>query len=185
MICENCGKEHDIKFGSGRFCSMKCARGFSTKSKRQEINIKVSLKLTKNIKINNLKKIKKIIDCINCGKETFNNKFCSTKCHHIYERNVALEKFNNNGLLGKHIIKQILFEKYNYGCQKCGWNNVNPYSKTLPLELHHKDNNHKNNNISNLELLCPNCHSLTDNYKGRNKRNKSTRLFRKKYARII
>lgn len=29
----------------------------------------------------------------------------------------------------------------------------------IPLELHHKDGNHYNNNIENLELLCPNCHA--------------------------
>lgn len=29
--CENCGIEHDGKYGSGRFCSSKCSRGFSGK----------------------------------------------------------------------------------------------------------------------------------------------------------
>ena len=42
MICENCNCEHDGSYGSGRFCSCKCARGFSSKAKRQEINQKVS-----------------------------------------------------------------------------------------------------------------------------------------------
>lgn len=46
MTCENCGKKHDGAYGSGRFCSAKCARGFSTKKKRKEINEKVSKKLT-------------------------------------------------------------------------------------------------------------------------------------------
>lgn len=45
MNCENCNKEHVNKYGSGRFCSAKCARGFSTKEKRKEINRKVSKKL--------------------------------------------------------------------------------------------------------------------------------------------
>ena len=40
--CENCGNEHDGTYGSGRFCSTKCSRGFSTKAKRAEINQKVS-----------------------------------------------------------------------------------------------------------------------------------------------
>jgi len=44
--CENCGTEHDGSYGSGRFCSTKCARGFSTKAKRKEINEKVSNTLT-------------------------------------------------------------------------------------------------------------------------------------------
>lgn len=44
--CENCGIEHNGTYGSGRFCSSKCARGFSTKAKRKEINEKVSNTLT-------------------------------------------------------------------------------------------------------------------------------------------
>ncbi len=43
--CENCGTEHDGLYGSGRFCSTKCSRGFSTKAKRKEINEKVSKSL--------------------------------------------------------------------------------------------------------------------------------------------
>lgn len=48
MKCENCGIEHKGTYGSGRFCSKKCARGFSTKAKRKEINETVRKKLTKN-----------------------------------------------------------------------------------------------------------------------------------------
>ena len=32
--------------------------------------------------------------------------------------------------------------------------------KELPLELHHKDGNHYNNDLSNLQILCPNCHAI-------------------------
>ena len=48
MICENCGKEYFIKYGSGRFCCAKCARSFSTKAKRLDINKKVSDALKKS-----------------------------------------------------------------------------------------------------------------------------------------
>jgi len=44
--CENCGKDHTGEYGSGRFCSLKCSRGFSTKGKRSEINKKVSAALS-------------------------------------------------------------------------------------------------------------------------------------------
>ena len=40
MVCENCGVEYYMKYGSGRFCCEKCARSFSTKSTRKEINPK-------------------------------------------------------------------------------------------------------------------------------------------------
>jgi hypothetical protein len=45
MICEACQGSNDGKYGSGRFCSSKCARGFSTASKRSEISARVSVKL--------------------------------------------------------------------------------------------------------------------------------------------
>lgn len=40
--------------------------------------------------------------------------------------------------------------------------------KTIPLELHHKDGNPHNNALENLCLVCPNCHALTPNYRGKN-----------------
>lgn len=55
-------------------------------------------------------------------------------------------------------------------CEECllkEWNN-----KLIPLEIHHKDGDHLNNKLDNLQLLCPNCHSFTDNYRGRNRGNK-------------
>lgn len=38
----------------------------------------------------------------------------------------------------------------------------------IPLELEHKDGDHGNNEISNLEILCPNCHAFTPTYRGKN-----------------
>ena len=78
MYCENCNKEHDGSYGSGRFCSTKCSRGFSTKAKRSLINEKVRKKLSHN-------KLKKV--CI-CG-ESFETKkkkqiYCSRKCSSYY-----------------------------------------------------------------------------------------------------
>jgi len=46
MKCENCEIEHNGEYGSGRFCSIKCAKSFSTKGGREKINKKVSKKMT-------------------------------------------------------------------------------------------------------------------------------------------
>jgi hypothetical protein len=59
-------------------------------------------------------------------------------------------------------------------CECCGlekWNE-NP----IPLEVHHKDGDHLNNELENLEVLCPNCHALTKNWRGKNinKKDKSS-----------
>ena len=45
MLCNNCNKEIINVFGSGKFCTMKCSRSFSTKKKRKDINKSVSEKL--------------------------------------------------------------------------------------------------------------------------------------------
>ena len=62
MNCENCNKQHEGNYASGRFCSLQCSRGFSTKNKRAEINRRVSEKMKE--KGNGL--VDKI--CENCGK---------------------------------------------------------------------------------------------------------------------
>jgi hypothetical protein len=66
----------------------------------------------------------------------------------------------NSNLLKKYLIKLDIKEKK---CEKC--NLVKWLEKDIPLELHHIDGNHLNNNLVNIQILCPNCHSLTDNYR--------------------
>ena len=51
-------------------------------------------------------------------------------------------------------------------CEKCGISEW--FGIKLPLELHHKDGNHHNNQLENLEILCPNCHSIQEGNSGAN-----------------
>ena len=70
--------------------------------------------------------------------------------------------------LSQHI-RRYIFKKYNNKCTKCGWAKRNKYTKRIPLEINHKDGNFKNNKENNLDLICPNCHSLTKNYRSMNR----------------
>jgi hypothetical protein len=68
------------------------------------------------------------------------------------------ERYISSHSLRKRLLKEGFFE---YKCCHCGlakW-----LDKPIPLELHHKDNNHHNNNLSNLSVVCPNCHAYLHN----------------------
>lgn len=51
-------------------------------------------------------------------------------------------------------------------CEICG--GVEWMGEEIPLELHHINGNKFDNRIENIQILCPNCHTFTDNYRGKN-----------------
>lgn len=53
-----------------------------------------------------------------------------------------------------------------YKCENCGLEEWQ--GQQIPLEIHHIDGDELNSDLNNLQILCPNCHALTNNYKGRN-----------------
>lgn len=72
---------------------------------------------------------------------------------------------------GSHLMARLVKEGYKERkCERCGiteW-----MEQPISFQLHHKDGNHSNNKLENLEVLCPNCHSQTDGYAGRKNKNK-------------
>ncbi|RKZ07823.1 hypothetical protein DRQ25_10630 [Candidatus Fermentibacteria bacterium] len=65
--------------------------------------------------------------------------------------------------LKKRLLKEGLLLPICNNCNLDIWLN-----KPIPLELDHIDGNNLNNEFSNLQLLCPNCHALTPTYRGKN-----------------
>jgi len=91
MNCENCNEKHDGSYGSGRFCTSKCARSFNAKTNRVETNKKVSFTLrSKKLTPWNKGVNSEIIICKNCKKEFYaykNRMFCSRSCSSSYNNN--------------------------------------------------------------------------------------------------
>lgn len=53
-------------------------------------------------------------------------------------------------------------------CSVCGireWQ-----GKPIVMQIHHINGDHNDNQLKNLQIICPNCHSQTDNYAGRNRK---------------
>lgn len=59
-------------------------------------------------------------------------------------------------------------------CEQCSWAERTDKGY-LPLELDHINGNRHDNRLENLRILCPNCHSLTENHRGRTGKGKSNR----------
>lgn len=73
-----------------------------------------------------------------------------------------------------HLKRRLLKEEIKKEqCELCGqlptWN-----GKKLVLQLDHKDGNNKNHKLDNLQIVCPNCHTQTDTFSGRNASDKTS-----------
>ena len=84
-------------------------------------------------------------------------------------KRMTLEEYllNSKDIQSNKIRKKILEEGIKpHQCECCKMTEW--LGQPIPLELHHKDGNKNHNELSNYELLCPNCHALTDTYRGKN-----------------
>jgi HNH endonuclease len=119
-------------------------------------------------------------NCPECKKvlTRSSRKYCSNQCQALAQYNLYIAKWKNHevdgnrGIYAKNIsrhVKRYLTIKYFESCCKCGWNLKHPTSGISPLEIDHIDGDADNNREENLQLLCPNCHSLTENFKNFNK----------------
>lgn len=103
----------------------------------------------------------------NCNPKYFKKK--SNNPISLNELLVDGKIVNTNSLKNKLFKNGLKEEK----CELCGITSWN--SNPLSFQLHHIDGNRENNKIDNLMILCPNCHSQTDNYAGKKAKKKSTK----------
>lgn len=176
MKCENCNREHDGSYGSGRFCSSFCSHSFGRKQQSDEANEKRKQKLVIHNKTRDYDKRVSHKNGMLGKKHTESAKEKMRLAHALSQ-----EKWEEKWLSGEEIsqsnawgdvpkrVKKYLRKKYNDKCARCGWGETNPFTGKIPLEVDHIDGDYQNNRPENVTLLCPNCHSLTKTYRGANK----------------
>lgn len=86
--------------------------------------------------------------------------------------NFNYERFTYGKIIKAANAKQALIALRGHQCDNCKLEQW--LEQPIPLEVHHKDGDHLNNELDNLVLLCPNCHALTENWRGKNIQKKNT-----------
>lgn len=129
-----------------RFCSRRCSSLYTKNSSAR----------------------KKIKYCAGCESQlkSSRGKYCSPLCQPAHKRRLSIEKWLRGESNGKYVPSGVWAYLYNLhgGCEKCGWNEINPKTGKTPLQIDHINGNPTDHSPGNLRLLCPNCHSLTPTY---------------------
>jgi hypothetical protein len=129
--------------------------------------------------------IKRVADARNksfcsrsCSATFYNRGRIKTKAQKISRHQLYIDSWlsgdisgntrSGGGAVSSHI-KRWLRERCGNKCEKCSWSEINPKTGLVPLQVNHKNGDSDNSSSQNLEIICPNCHSLTVNYGALNK----------------
>lgn len=97
-------------------------------------------------KTKNRNKICKMCQVLFVAKKPSGIEFCSKKCAANYRYQNHKYKIRPSAVVPREMMKS---------CNRCGFDKY-----PAILERHHKDRDRQNNNLLNLEILCPNCHDI-------------------------
>ena len=157
--CRKCDKKFVPKKGTINYCSLSCrnSRNFSdqTKEKKSCITKRKWLDGTYSL-----------VDWDNVN----NNVEKISKSFGVWEKK-AYDRLFNGEKLHIQTLRKLLIGDVDSCCELC--NTSEWLDNPITLEIHHIDGNNKNNELKNLQILCPNCHSQTDNYRAKNIKNKT------------
>jgi hypothetical protein len=175
--CPKCLHEFDdhSKWGPKKFCSRKCA---NSRTRTKEIKEKISKSVENFLETHPRQKQEKSTSVCLSTKNKINRYKKKSVEEKKHNKEISVRKLKETKLaqylatpfnqLGSENRRRRVFEEQNFSCSCCGIDSWQ--GEKLPLELDHIDGDNQNNKRDNLRALCPNCHSLTSTWRGRNKR---------------
>jgi hypothetical protein len=158
-LCFLCSDSIKYESRTNKFCSQKCSGTYNSTGVRRHGNEPSKCKM--------------------CNKKCASSLaiYCSQKCQQKFQSNEILNKWIENeescyGFKKLPIpVRNYILKQSGYSCSKCEWREINIKTNKVPVQINHVDGNWANNTKANLEVLCPNCHSLTGNFGGLNRGN--------------
>jgi predicted RNA-binding Zn-ribbon protein involved in translation (DUF1610 family) len=157
-ICKKCGQSMKYNKRTNKFCDNSCATAYNNRGVRRHG--------------------KQPSNCLNCGVllKFSNRRYCNNGCqkdHEWRKKSLLIEQGKVKELgapaTQDRNLKKYLIKKNGEKCTKCGWAEINPHTNTIPIQIDHIDGNPQNQSLSNVHLLCPNCHALTKYFGRRGK----------------
>lgn len=157
-FCPFCGTKIPFEKRWGKFCNRSCSARFNNRG------------ITRHIKRSRF---------CSCGNpKTLQNQYCD-ECikNRVYNKTFTLDEAKSD-----RTRKNLIIMERGSRCEVCGI--IEWMGKPITVELDHIDGDADNNSAENLRLICPNCHSQTDTYKGANAGKETSRQKkrRKRYA---
>lgn len=171
--CKGCDKildDSDARLRQNVFCSQSCAATYNNLRKPKRTA------KTKTVGLGTAKvryKLKDIKNCVFCQAELLKCSqkiYCAPQCQADHKFSLALADWLATGNApSNRAIRKYITHLDGYKCSCCGLSDWN--GKPIVLEVEHKDGNSEGDSRENVCLICPNCHSQTDTYKGKNRGN--------------
>ncbi len=196
--CIYCNEEAKYQFKNGKWC---CSPNMNNCEEIKKLRRKSSQYIWDNgLRVLKESRIYLKLDGINkcecgCGNTAkFVLKSKKICCSEYWSKCLATRKKNSEGQLkrykaepfekwGSRLKRELILKEQKGVCLHCGlkeWNR-----KPLILELDHISGDRYNNKRENLRLLCPNCHSQTPTWHGRDKNTGKTKVTEAEIVKIL
>jgi 5-methylcytosine-specific restriction endonuclease McrA len=157
--CRKCDKKFVPKKGTINYCSLSCrnSRNFSDQTKEKKSSITKRKWLDGSYSLVDWENVNSDVNKRGKQLDSWKKK--------------SYDRLFNGEKLHIQTLRKLLIGDVGNCCELC--NTSEWLGSPITLEVHHIDGNNKNNELKNLQILCPNCHSQTDNYRAKNIKKKT------------